>query len=283
MANINDKTFEHRPISELFAVVKNDLRKFDAEGLIDEGTLIKTIMYCNDKLGLPIREIRQIAIPVNEYRAELPVDFEKLYYAAALKCSNSIMTEQRNPFDNNFDTDIVYEAELDRESLGCVENYQVIVKRQTNTTIHNYGSWVQLDTTASSGPFCHIDCPNKKKKGKYTIDIKEDHISTPFRSGLLYIMYIGLMKDTDGNITFPFHPLITPYYEWSIKEKVVMDAIFNSDASNLGDLLKLAQQEKLGSWLDAFNFTTEKSYNNFVNLQRKKELGWYNQYFKFLQ
>jgi hypothetical protein len=92
-----------------------------------------------------------------------------------------------------------------------------------------------------------------------------------------------MMKDKEGNITFPFHPLITPYYEWTIKEKVVSDAIFNSDASNLGEIFKLAQQERLKAWLDAYDFTTSKSYGEYVAMQRKKELQWYHQWFRYFQ
>lgn len=279
---INDKTFEHRPIEELMAIVKNDFRKFDAEGLIDEGTLVKTVMYCNDKLGIPIREVREIAIPVIDYKAQLPLDFEKLYYTCALQATNTMVNEVTNPWDNNVDQDIVYDAHLDRESLGCVDAYQVIVKRQTNVTVHQYGTWIQLDV-APNAKHCHIDCPNKRKKGKYTIEIKDDYIETPFKAGTLYIMYIGMMKDGEGNITFPFHPMITPYYEWAVKEKILSDAMFNSDATNIAELYKLAERQRQLAWLDAYNTTVEASFGKFVNAQRKKELGWYNQYFKFFQ
>lgn len=280
--NINDKVFSHRPIDELFAIVKNDFKRFDADGLIDNGTLIKTVQYCNEKLGITVREIRECAVPVENYRAKLPLDFEKLYYTCALQATGTSVVTQTNPFDNTVDTDIVYEAKLDRESLGCVENYQVIVKRMTETTVHHHGSWIQLDIKGSE-PYCHIDCPNKRKKGRYTISIINDEVECPFKTGTLYLMYIGMMKDKEGNITFPFHPLITPYYEWTVKEKILSDAIFNSDTANIGELYKIAQQERAKAWLDAFNFTTEKAFGEYAQMQRKKELSWYNQYFKLLQ
>jgi len=280
---VNDKVFEHRPMEELIALVRRDFRKFDQEGLIDEGNLVKTVMYCNEKLGLHIREIREIDKPVYNYKAELPLDFEKLYYVCALRATNTLITENVNPFDNNFDQDIIYDAKLDRDSLGCVENYQVVIKRETNTTIHNYGTWVELDVDDKSKKFCHIDCPNKRRKGRYTVTIEEDHIDVPFKAGELYIMYVGAMRDEEGNLTFPFHPMITPYYEWAIKEKLLSDAIFNSDAPNLGELYKLAVQEKTKAWVDAHNFTMSEGYKKFKDRQRKKELGWYNQYFRYLQ
>ena len=97
-------------------------------------------------------------------------------------------------------------------------------------------------------------------------------------------MYIGNMKDEDGNILYPFHPLITPWYEWCLKEKVIMDAIFNSDSTpELGQLLQVAQREKAKAWLDAYDFTTTQSYNEYLHDRRKRELKWFQQYFRLFQ
>lgn len=279
---VNNKTFELRPVSELFAIVKNDLKKLDDEGLIDDGTLIKTVMYCNDRLGIYVREVKEVCIPVVEYKAKLPLNFEKLYFASALQATNTVIHSQQNPFSNNFDRDIIYEAELDRGTLGNVDSYSVTVKRESNTTIHHYGNWVTLSVDKTSGVYCHSGCPNMKNLGKYQISIDGDTINTPFRSGELYLMYIGTMEDEYGNILFPFHPMITPYYEWSLKEKIMLDALFNSDG-NYGELLKLAQLEKAKAWLDAFGITSDKTYGEYVDSQRKKELGWWNQYFKYFK
>jgi hypothetical protein len=276
------KTFELRPVHELLAIVRNDFRKLDDEGMIDEGRLIKTVMACNDRLGIPIREIKQKCIQVVDFKAKLPLNFEKLYFVAATRSSNTMVVDGRNPFDNKFDSDVIYEAELDRGSLGNTDSYSVTILRNTQTTVHNISTLTALDVHPSSHGLCHISCPNIRKKGKYTVTIEDDHINTPFRAGELYIMYLGTMEDEEGNILFPFHPLITPYYEWSVKEKVLMDCIFNQDG-NYGELYKLAQSERVKAWLDAFNITTEKGYGEYVDLQRKKELGWYNQYFKFFQ
>ena len=279
---VTGKTFSHRPINELFSIVKSDLRRFDTEGLIDEGNLIKTIMYCNEKLGLYVRDVKQAAIKVVNGVAELPLDFEKLYFVCGLTATNTVSSTIVNYLDNNIDSDIVYEASLDRGSLGNVDHYNVTVKRLSNTIVYNYGSWIRLGVDTSSSPNCHSNCPNKMLKGVYSVTVKEDKIEVPFKSGMLYIMYIGLMKDIEGNILYPFHPLITPYYEWMLKEKIITDAIFNSDTPNLGDLLKLTQFERSKAWLDAFNFSSDNEFGSYANKQRDKEMKWYNQYFKDL-
>lgn len=279
---IPKKMLELRPMDELMAIVKGDLRKLDAEGLIDDGNCIKTIMACNDRLGVSIREVRQLCIPVQDYKAKLPLNFEKLYFATALSATNGITVTMRNPFSNNFDRDAIYEAAVDRDSLGSPDSYGVTIKRTENITFHGSGSCIPLSISPASHSWCHSSCPNTRKGGKYTITIENDYINTPFRSGEIYIMYLATMQDDEGHLLFPFHPLITPYYEWSIKEKVLQDAVFNSDG-DYGNLYKLAQQERVKCWLDAYGVTSTREYGDYVNLQRKKEMGWYNEYFKFFQ
>lgn len=279
---INNKTFEHLPVSNLFAIVKGDFRKLDDEGLIDEGRLIKTIMWCNDKLGIPIRELKECAIPVADYQAKLPLDFDKMYYVCGLKSKETIIHEQRNPFDNNVDTDVVYDAKMDRGSFGGTDHYTITVKRLTNVTVHEHQNWITMDVDQSSTKYCHSNCPNVANRNKNKIRIEDDVVHTPFQEGMLYIMYLGNMRDSEGNLLFPFHPMITPWYEWCLKEKILMDAVFNSDG-NYGELLKLAKQEKNFAWLDAFNITMEKGYGEYVGLQKKKEQEYFNKYFKYWQ
>jgi hypothetical protein len=282
METINNKTFEHRPMNELMAIVRQDFRKMDDEGLIDEGNLIKVVMYCNDRLGVGIREVKQVCLPVEDYKARLPLNFEKLYFTCALKATNTTVVLGRDPFNNNFDRDIIYEADIAREDFGGTDYYGVTIKRETHLTVHSCGEFIAIDVFPDSFGYCHPSCPNMKKKGKYSIRIENGHIITPFRTGEIYVMYVATMCDEDGNLLFPFHPMITPYYEWSIKEKVLLDAIFNSDLVD-ANLLALAQREKTKAWLDAYDMTTSKGFGEYVKMQRQKEMGWYNQYFKFFQ
>jgi len=279
-----NKSIEHRPIEELISLVKNDFRKFDQEGLIDEGNFIKTVMYCNEKLGIPIKQIKEVAVNISDNQGELPLDFDKVYYIAALNCTNTNVKTLQNPFDNNVDQDVIYKACLDRETLGCADNYMVTIERKGTSVTYSSGGWTQLTIGKNSYKFCHLDCPNKRKPGKYEVDIRDGKIITPFRSGIIYMIYIGLMQDEDGNVLYPFHPLVTPYYEWTIKEKIISDAIFNSDGNGLGDLYKLAQTEKTKAWIDAYNFTVDdKSFGNYKQKQRERELGWYSQWFRYFQ
>lgn len=280
---VNNKIFDHRPIDELFSMVKRDFKNLDSQGLIDNGSLVKVVMHCNERLGLPIREVRERAIEVVDFNAKLPEDFEKLYHVFGLNCTSRMSPEITYPFDNKVDQDVIYKACLTRDQIGCVDNYKVTIERKGVQTSYDNMMWIPMSVHPNSYRFCHLDCPNKRRPGRYEIEIRDDKIIAPFRSGTLYMMYIGMMMDKEGNITYPFHPLITPFYEWSIKERVLTNAIFETDDQSLGGKLKLAQLERQKAWIDAFNFTTEREYGQYLEDQRKEELSWYNRYFKFFQ
>ena len=223
---MTDKVFELRPVKELLAIVKNDLKTFDDEGLIDMGKVIKTIMYCNEKLGLYIRDIKEVAIKVDNFMAELPVDFDKLYFAAALDCTNSGIATLRSALDNNVDQDVIYKASLDRESLGCADHYMVKIERKGIQIPYYQSQWVPLGINRNSSGQCHSECPNLRKPGRYEVQVVHRDIRTPFRTGTLYIIYVGLMVDEEGNTLYLFHSLITPYYACALKEKILSDADF---------------------------------------------------------
>lgn len=279
---INNKNFEHRPLSELLAIVKRGLRKLDDEGLIDEGTVIKEVMRLNSKFGIPLREVKQACIPVFNGKANLPKDFDKLYYVCALPIQKVEKHNFKNPFDNSFDRDIIYEAEVNREKIGGSDNYQVVIKKITNVDIKTYTKFIELELAPASIVHSIGSSPVSCLKGRKQISIEKDTIICPFEEGELYLMYVGNMKDKDGNLLFPFHPMITPYYEWVIKEAILVDAIMNSDG-NYGDLLELASQKRTAAWIDAFNAASDKGFGEYVDMQKKREMNWHNQYFKMFQ
>jgi hypothetical protein len=149
-------------------------------------------------------------------------------------------------------------------------------------TIKTYTKFIELELAPSSIVHSIGSSPARRNTGKKKITITDDgFIECPFKEGELYLMYLGNMRDEHGNLLFPFHPLITPWYEWCIKEKLLQDAVFNTENPNLYmTLYKESQAERGKAWLDAYDATMHKGYGAYVDMQRKKELKWYNQYFK---
>lgn len=292
---INGKNLEHRPISDLMTIVRRDLKKLNAMGLIDEGSCVKTIMSCNATLGIPIREIRQICIPIDDYKGQLPLDFEKLYYACFHADTKLLVYNMRNPFDNKVDADAIYEARVqsgyfegkEKVTINIARRHDLLINdlendRFQDVTVSEMTSWKGLDVAKISEKHCFPGCPIVKHKGRPTLIINDDNtIEVSIKKGVLYVMYVANMKDSEGRLLFPFHEKITPWYEWAVKEKVIMDAIFNLEGQEFAGLLKIAKQERGLAWIDAFNATTDKALGAHSKSERQKELKWYNQYFKY--
>lgn len=280
---INGKNLEHRRIDELMAIVRGDLWKLDSEGLIDEGRCVKTVMYCNEKLGLSIREVREVCLKVEGGKARLPLDFEKIWYARGLRDLRSIELEMRNPFDNGVDADVLYEAKIASGKIGPDTPVTVTIKRQTNVTVHEFQNWIELDVDTQSKKYCYGNSPLYRHRGKPCIRLNDDStLDVPFEEGLVYVMYVANLKDEDGYLLFPFHPVITPWYEWCVKEKIIQDALFN-DEGNYAPLLQECKRERGLAWIDAYNACTDPRVGHHIQLQRKRELEFYNQYFKYFQ
>lgn len=275
------KDLKYITLDEVIASVKEDFHSFDDMGLIDKSRIIKTVLWCNEKLGIPIHKTKEVFLKVRDYKAELPLNFWKVNYVCALETGSFNISGYRDPFNNTVTEQMKCEAEMCTYVEGCTTKCSpLIIKRDQGVEVFRYSHWTELSLSKSSSAFADKYCFNKPRC-KYTIDIDEEEIATPFREGELYMMYTSTMEDEDGNILVPFHPLITSWYEWSIKEKILQDLIFNSDADAAG-LLKLAQQEKAKYWLDAWNFQMEPEYRQAQKWQAQKEANFYTKYHKMI-
>lgn len=277
------KSFKYITLQQLLASVKADLPSFKDSGFIDEGNVVKTVMWCNEKLGIPIRQVKETVLNVRNYEVDLPSNFQKAIYVAALNHSSFGTAQYKDPFINGHN--LSNDCELDVQEFTSGGDTQFIKKiraKNPEGLYTTYTNWTELSLSPAS--YIHTDssCINNRLKGKYVIDINEEAIHTPFREGQLYIMYYSNLQDDEGNILVPFHPLITNWYEWCVKEKILMDMAFNSDG-NVADKLKLAQMEKSKAWLDALDFEMEPEYHQLKSMQKKNEMKMWEKYFKWVK
>ena len=147
--------------------------------------------------------------------------------------------------------------------------------------VRTYTTWYELKLSPSSYVYTDSNCINRTQRGKFTIDITDEQILLPFREGELYLMYHADLVDDDGNTLIPFHPMITNWYEWCVKEKILIDMMFNSD-SDVANKLKFAQSEKIKAYTDAFDFTFTPEYTELQDIQKRKEMNMWKQYFKYI-
>jgi hypothetical protein len=280
---INNKTYDFITFSQLMSSVRSGMESYDEMGLIDDVECMKVVMSCNEKLGLVFSEMKQVILPIQDFKGDLPIDFYKVYYMAALDIRHFSVNNLVNPWNNQIDQTVTYECDVKRGVIGCAPNTTVIYKKQGSEYIQNYLYWDELAISKYKMHKCYPGAPIKNV-GTNVVNFSNDNeILTPFREGEVFMMYLAAMVDENGETLVPFHPMITPWYEWSIKEAIITNTIINSDDVNTQNAYAITERKKGDAWLDAFNFTSDRTYREMMADKKAREMKWYNQYYAMLK
>lgn len=260
--------------SQLLASVREDLHKYDSEGLIDPIRLIKVVRRCNDVLGSPIYDRKVCMSEVSGYKANLPLDFYKMEMVFAVgefKSYTSLIAT-----GNHYEwTGVQNTCRCQGGIHTCVMPLEQLQPVMAQKTIK------PLKLTDRSVKYLSKNSPNRHWfNGLYTIDIQEDVINTEFEEGVLYISYLSDLTDPDtGEILIPFHGKLNAYYEWSVKVKILEDLLFNSEAEVQG-LLQYAKNEANVAFSEAVDFVMGRNYRQWSEMRKKDEWEFYKKYYK---
>jgi len=237
---------KYRSFETLMADVTDDLELFEAEGFIDPSKYIKVAKKINADLGIDIQQEKEVLLEVDDYKANLPNDFYLLNFG--LVCSKKSVS---------IDTPkLTYEeVQVDRCDAGspkyscggceivktneCCNNYKVVQRIETKTI--EFTELDLLKLNQASRKYCSSGCRNLTSDSVNTAQIQKDWIYTSFCSGNLYLNYMGIMEDEDGNLLVLDHPLVNDYYEYSIKARILENAILNKEPG-LSDIYGLTKQ-----------------------------------------
>lgn len=271
---------DHIPFTEFITLVKQELKAYDSQGYVNDGDLIQKVMWCNERLGIPIHEVKQTIVTIENNIGVLPKDFYKVYYLSALTMTQTGVTNWTNPWDNSKDRTVTYDADYQRGVFAGDQQTRVVYKKSGQDIIQTYYNWNELELTSTK--YAHK--AYMRHPSKHKVEIEDGEMRTGFRTGEVYMMYVANMTNDEGEIMVPFHPLITPWYVWNCVEYVITNMIFDTDE----DLNKLKMQkdlavdEKNKAWINCWSFSNNKEFLQWQNEQRKKELDWYNKWFRII-
>jgi hypothetical protein len=122
-------SYKYITLQQLLASVKGDLPSLKDSGFIDEGNVVKTVMWCNEKLGIPVRKVKETTLNIRNYQVDLPVDFQKVIYVAALYNSSFGTAHYKDPFMNSHDQTKM--CELDIQEFVNGGNTEYVKKIRT--------------------------------------------------------------------------------------------------------------------------------------------------------
>lgn len=281
----NHNPFTYITFKELMASIKQDLKLFDNASLIDEDNLIKTVRYCNERLGDRTRKTEYKIIDIKNFKGELPKDFYKVVECFLLR-SASCSTYPQMPILHTT------KVHIDTEPPACTQptagkmfvsisdccNYVYateshVPSEDCNKETYHICSRMKLgfkfDNTCISG-YEHYE------KDGFEIDLVNKELETGIRDGKILFIYLA---DLDGeDVLIPQHPLLSPYYEYTLKEKILEDLVMNSEA-DVTNKLQYISSKKPVAWEQANNYLNSSEVDQFYRIRKSLQQKYYDQWY----
>lgn len=295
--------FKYITLGQLMASVEDDFHKWSDAGLIDEMKLIKVVRECNEKLGVRIYEPREAVLfvqPVpddegrrHKGRADLPPDFYKVEMASAV---HNHFVNSMLPIGPGF-TQTLRPPHLDQLQTGEITNLTgTLIGPGLPPTWLVKSPLVQLQVEIKHLIPLHIEegfdhfteySPNRghhrhehhRHHNGFSINLHEGYLETNFLEGVIYMHYLGDMKNERGEVLIPFHPKLNEYYEWAVKARILENIMYNTEADVAG-LLKDARHERNLAFNDAVMFVMGKEANEWTKRQKKREHEFFHRYYR---
>lgn len=295
----NNYSLKYRTFDQLFEDVSVDFRNFTLDGKVEPATLIKVARRCNYELGFRIYRTRQVILEVEHYKVRLPDDFHILNYA--LVCGEYTVTEALpqgthieerlvgptyTPDPGVPDACAVPDPDPCEEPDPCTntcltkcgQEYQLVQKIHTST--RTYKQMFKL--YIKEGDKIECDCPNTQWQGaENEAHIENGFLKTNFKSGKVYINYMGDMIDDEGNVLVPDHELINEYYEYALKERILENLIWNDEpVGNKYELVAMKLRAARNNAMTIVNTPNFKEMQKLWAVNRKAQYHKYYNMFK---
>jgi hypothetical protein len=219
--------------------------------------LSNNIGLCVDLVGSGLFEIPNASYPESVVGPLPPGQFWKVYNVLQ-KHSNCAACKQRHNQNNstapNCGDPIQNVAPVEKQPNDspfcmpqdacmnkCGDYYQLIQK--VKYTTRTYTEFMPI--YIKPGKQIDCDCPNTKIRAGAYAEIKNGFINAGFENGTVYINYQALMQDNDGNLLVLDHPMITEYYEYALKERILENLFMNGETGLEGKLQLIAAKLRI--------------------------------------
>ena len=241
---------EYITLEQLLESIQIDFKKYYESGIVDEAGLYKVVAYCNQKAGVRIMPMLCEVVEIQNGKAPIPDNFKKIVSV------QTISKVVRDAQPNNY-----------------YKNWTEHVRTQPHPSIPTYtpmGCHTPCGDCFWVIPYQH--CPEKKivfteyedlnlgygslSNSEFSIDRDEESLNFGIHSGMAIVTYYA---DLDSLGLIPKDREIADFYEWSIKEKILQDALMNSEDDVIVKL-QYAEKQKSLSYIDFHNRIVSESY-----------------------
>lgn len=281
-------------LDELMASVESDMATFADEGMINRGIAVKVIRKVNEDLGLKINKERHAVIEVRHHKADLPADFQYLqlammtghtdehYLSNAGDHLGNMTQEHQAPIEMPV-VALCNPLEAGLQANDCGGKFWVTQRYQDRIVEHKSLRPVRL-TKRVTRNFCTPEFAHEyhhrydQHTAEYEIDIEDGNITTSFEDGTLYLNYLTDMTDEDGNVLVLDHPLVTEYYEYSVKKHYLENWMLNSNA-DVAQKLMYIKNELREARLRALSFVGTIEYSQIREFFQQNRLQFAKKYY----
>ncbi len=115
-----------------------------------------------------------------------------------------------------------------RVFMNCKGECWELVQFVNTTTTRTYSRLIPVKILENPETI-DCDCPNLYMDCSNTAWIQDGFIHTNFDCGKLYINYQAMLEDDDGNLLVPDHDMISEYYEYALKKRILENLIMNDE------------------------------------------------------
>ncbi|MFT6125720.1 MAG: hypothetical protein ACJAVA_000161 [Flavobacteriaceae bacterium] len=258
---------------QLIAEIKNKLKNYAQQGLLDEISINNWIKETLKQFGGNLMYEYQTAIIVEKGRAKLPDNFWAL--KGAVKCEQEGYVEEK--VEKHIQQRISYLEWTDIndyynyiEGRPCLEDED---SKYITETLYfeipkkSYKFYYRQPKLLNLKPHvykvrCTEDALNLTNDSEFNISIDENHnyISTNFNDGFIWLWYKGMPIDEKGDLVIPStsRDTLQNYIIYFVVCKVLEDLWLSEDDVNIQNKLQYFSQIRDGYFADCKSDTISK-------------------------
>lgn len=183
-------------------------------------------------------------------------------------------TTSTNTTTTTSGVDELYQCQPEGSCINqCGEYYQLVQTFKTKTVTYE-----QLDAIKiKPGSSVSADCPNTRWSSPYQAEIRNGWMYTSFKTGKVYINYLGAMENEEGELLVMDHPMVNEYYEYAVKQRILENLYMNGE--DVAQKMNLIEGRLRGARNNALSYVNTP---NFGELKKMWEVNRKAQYHKYV-
>lgn len=286
-------SIKYRTFDQLLEDVSIDFSQYSLEGMIEPQQLIKIATRVNYDLGLRIHQTKEVVLEVEHGKVKLPSDFYVLNFG--MMASKRTITQPEihgshihevviGPKADCVPTaptttttsgvDELYQCQPEGSCINqCGEYYQLVQTFKTKTVTYEQLDAIKIKPSSSVS----ADCPNTRWSSPYQAEIRNGWMYTSFKTGKVYINYLGAMENEEGELLVMDHPMVNEYYEYAVKQRILENLYMNGE--DVAQKMNLIEGRLRGARNNALSYVNTP---NFGELKKMWEVNRKAQYHKYV-